>query len=170
MIGCSPSVIRVPVSPPSVTTSWVGAFLFRFGLGRCAAAVRGGTATRDCPVPNRSVRTTRSVAKMNSQSSARKPNRKIWTTIVAFTGRLLPPARTSGPARHPHRSRLLLPVHQDGVAEPAHVAVLELPTLYPVAVAGRSIGRPQIVQYRARAVEPDLDRTPRPPGARQLQI
>jgi hypothetical protein len=51
-----------------------------------AAAARGGTAvTRPARPPNRSARTTRNAAKMNSHSRSRKPKRKICRTISAVT-------------------------------------------------------------------------------------
>src|SRR3712207_6429211 len=118
-IGCSPRVILVPLSGPAVTTRVFGpprVFL--------AAAARGGTeATRPARPPNRSARTTRNAAKMNSHSSSRKPKRKICSTISAVTG--------TRPA-----SRAVLPVDQHRVADADDVAVGE--RLAGGAAAGRS--------------------------------
>src|SRR4051794_19292646 len=145
MMGCSPSVMRVPARPPSVTTRWVSAFPLRFGLGRGEAAGRVGIVERAAPAPARSARTTRSVAKMKIHSSARNPNRRIWTTIGAFTG------------SDPFRSGRLLPVDEHGVTQPNDVAVLQLPALRAVPVHRRAVGRAQIVQNGALAVEADVD-------------
>src|SRR5215475_1560957 len=151
MTGCSPSVIRVPVRPPSVTTSWVAAFPLRFGLGRGAGG-RGaapGTPTRVWLTPNRSVLMTRSVAKMKIHRSARKPNRSSWTTIGAFIRR--------SHCSSSHISRWILPIDQHGMAQADHVAVLQLPALGPVPVDRAAVRRAQVVQDRVRAVELDVD-------------
>src|SRR5215207_4151740 len=159
MMGCSPSVIRVPARPPSVTSRWVSAFPLRFGRGRWAAGRTVGTVERGAPAPARSARTTRSVAKMKIQSSARNPKRSIWTTMGAFMAR-----------RRPRGSRLLLPIHHDSVTESDHVAVLELPALRPVPVHRGSVGGAEVVQHRAGPVEPDVHVPPGHPGVRQPQV
>src|SRR3712207_9153841 len=127
-IGWSPSVILVPVSGPAVTTNVFGPPRVFFLPG---AAARGGTdATRPARPPNRSARTTRNAAKMNSHSSRRKPKRKICRTISA--GIRAPPA-----------SRAVLPVDQHRVADADDVAVGERlagdpPAVDQGAVGGRS--------------------------------
>src|SRR4051812_35700307 len=153
-IGWSPSVIFVPVSGPAVTTRVLGAPRVFFFPG---AEARGGTeATRPARPPNRSARTTRNAAKMNSHSSSRKPNRKICRTISAVTRRPL-----EGPLRPlPSAgalSRAVLPVDQHRVADADHVAVREGLAGDPPAVDQRAVGRAEVLADRRAAVEHDVD-------------
>src|SRR5829696_108544 len=159
MMGCSPSAMRVPARPPSVTNRWVSAFPLRFCRGRCWAAGRVGTVERAAPAPARSARTTRSVAKMKIQSRARNPNRRTWTTIGSFMAR----ARRA-------RSCRLLPVDEDGVAQPDDITVLQLPALRPMPVDRGAVGGAEIVQHGARAVEPDVDVPAGHAAVRQSQV
>src|SRR4051794_20173270 len=153
-IGCSPRVILVPDSGPAVTTSVRGP---RWPFFRGCWAARGGTeATRPVRPPNRSARTTRNAAKMNSHSSSRKPKRKICRTISAVTQWPL-----EGPLRPPPGagalSRAVLPVDQHGVADADHVAVREGLAGDPPAVDQRAVGRAEVLADRRAAVEHDVD-------------
>src|SRR5215218_2622456 len=139
-MGCSLSVILVPVSGPAVTTSVLGPFWPRFLL----LAARGGTAaTRPARPPKRSARTTRKAAKMNSHRSSRKPKRKTWRTIS-----LIAP---------PHwRSLAVLPVDQYRVADPDDVPVGERLAADPPAVDQRAVRGAEVLHGRGATVEDDV--------------
>src|SRR5918997_134988 len=127
-MACSPRVMRVPDSGPAVTTRWRGPRAPRLR----AVAARGGTeVTRPARPPNRSARTTRKAAKMNSQSRSRKPNRNACSTISAVMGWT--------------PSRAVLPVDQHGVADPDHVAVGELLPADPPAVHQGPVGGAEVL-------------------------
>src|SRR4051794_17332117 len=165
-IGWSPRVILVPVSGPAVTTSVRGPR----GPFFLAGVARGGTeATRPARPPKRSARTTRNAAKMNSQSSSRKPKRKICSTISAVmrrpprgSPRLLPSAGAL--------SRAVLPVDQHGVADADHVAVRERLPGDPPAVDQRAVGRAEVLADRRGAVEDDVDVLAADPGVGQPDV
>src|SRR3954453_6840265 len=160
-IGCSPRGLFVAESGAGgvrsggvVTTSVRGP---RWPFFRGGWAARGGTeATRPVRPPNRSARTTRNAAKMNSHSSSRKPKRKICRTISAVTQRPL-----EGPLRPPPGagalSRAVLPVDQHGVADADHVAGREGLASDPPAVDQRAVGRAEVLADRRAAVEHDVD-------------
>src|SRR5215213_1945832 len=119
-IDWSPRVILVPVSGPAVTTS-VREPRWPFFLA--AGVARGGTdATRPARPPNRSARTTRNAAKMNSHSSSRKPKRNTWRTISGVTTGCPSVPCCCGTASA--RSRAVLPVHEDRVPDEDDVDVL----------------------------------------------
>src|SRR3954471_16134922 len=148
-IGWSPRVILVPVRGPAVTTRVRGPFWPR--LRPPAAAALGGTAaTRPARPPNRSARTTRNAAKMNSQSSSRKPKRKICRTISAVTSL---PACGVGQAE----SLAVLPVDQYRVTDADHVAVDQRLPADPPSVHQGAVGGPEVLHHGGAAVEDDVD-------------
>src|SRR5688500_10935576 len=157
-IGWSPRVIFVPVSGPAVTRRVLGPRWPRF----LVAAARGGTAaTRPARPPKRSARTTRKAAKMKSHSRSRKPKRKICRTISAVirTPRPWPswPAVRCRCVVPPARSRAVLPVDEDGVADADDVAVGQGQPADATTVDQGSVGRPQVLDGRRPAVEDDVD-------------
>src|SRR5690348_11292279 len=146
-MGWSPRVILVPVSGPAVTTRVRKPFCPRFLPP--AAAARGGTeATRPARPPNRSARTTRNAAKMNSHSSSRKPKRKICSTISSVTAH--PPTSVDA-------SRAVLPVHQDRVADADDVAVGQRLAGDPPAVDQGAVRGAEVLDPGGAAVEDDVD-------------
>src|SRR4051795_1953891 len=150
-IGWSPRVIFVPDSGPAVTNSVLGPRCF-FLL----PAARGGTdATRPARPPNRSARTTRNAAKMNSQSSRRKPNRKICSTISAVMR--FPRRGPADRARAAATSRPVLPVDQHRVAEADHVAGDEGLPAYPPPVDQGPVGRAEVLGDGRAVVQDDVD-------------
>src|SRR3712207_3601242 len=155
-IGWSPRVIFVPVSGPAVTTSVLGPRWPRFLPG--AAAARGGTdATRPARPPNRSARTTRKAAKMNSQSSSRNPKRKTCRTI-SLTDRPRSP------------SRAVLPVDQHRVADPDDVAVGEGLAADPAAVDQGAVRGAEVLDGGGAALEDDVDVLAADPGVGQPDV
>src|SRR5919112_2933161 len=173
-IGWSPSVIFVPVSGPAVTTRVLGAPRAFFFPG---VAARGGTEdTRPGRPPNRSGRTTRKAAKMNSHNSRRKPKRKICRTISAVTR---PPRRRSSAAcrgvlcscvTSRARSRPVLPVDQHRVADADDVAVGERLTGDPPAVDEGAVGRAEVLGDRRPAVQDDVDVLAADPGVGEPDV
>src|SRR5690349_15765853 len=161
-MGWSPRVILVPVSGPAVTTSVRGPFWPR--LRPPTAAARGGTAvTRPARPPNRSARTTRKAAKMNSHNSSRKPKRKICRTISAVTW--LPACGVSQA-----RSLAVLPVDQYRVADPDHVTVDQRLAADPAAVHQGAVGGAEVLHGRDPAVQDDVDVLAADPGVGQPDV
>src|SRR5690349_24387451 len=155
-MGWSPRVILVPVSGPAVTTSVRGPFWPR--LRPPAAAARGGTAaTRPARPPNRSARTTRKAAKMNSHSSSRKPKRKVCRTISAVMS--LPACGNSQAG-----SLAVLPVDQYRMPDPDHVAVDQGLPADATAVDERAVRRAQVLHRRDAPVEDDVHVLAADPG------
>src|SRR5688572_28582527 len=170
-IGWSPSVILVPLRGPAVTTRVRGPRWPRF----LVAAARGGTAeTRPARPPKRSARTTRKAAKMNSHRSRRKPKRKTCRTISAVIraprpGPWWPAVRWSCVVLRP-RSRAVLPVDEDRVADADDVAVGQGQTADAAAVDQRPVGRPQVLDGRRPAVQDDVDVLAADAGVRQPDV
>src|SRR5688572_22063298 len=156
-IGWSPSVILVPLRGPAVTTRVRGPRWPRF----LVAAARGGTAeTRPARPPKRSARTTRKAAKMNSHRSRRKPKRKTCRTISAVIraprpGPWWPAVRWSCVVLRP-RSRAVLPVDEDRVADADDVAVGQGQAADAPAVDQRPVGRAEILDGGRAAVQDDV--------------
>src|SRR4051812_14410 len=167
--------MRVPASPPAVTTSWRGVRL-------CSArATRRdiGRLARNPEATNRSERTMRSAATTNNQSRSKKPALVSCSTSsgmlcssllsVTFGSRKL---RALGDfwvgrvvvnlfvAIHmlplPGDRSALGPEDETGLPHPYHIAVDELPTLYRGAVDGSAVGGPEIGESGRPSVPGDL--------------
>ena len=149
----------MPVSGPAVTTRVRGPFCPRL---RPAGAARAAARRRRRPArpPNRSARTTRNAAKMNSHSSSRKPKRKICRTISGVTTapRRAPCVPASARARTAQAgSRAVLPVDEHRVADADDVAVDERLPADPAAVDQGAVGGAEVLDRRRAAVEDDVD-------------
>src|SRR5215213_6078368 len=168
-MGCSPRVILVPVRGPAVTTSVRGPFWPR--LRPAGAAARGGTAaTRPVRPPNRSARTTRNAAKMNSHRSSRKPKRKICRTISAVTGPSPPLASPSSGGPSQAASRAVLPVDQYRVPDADDVAVHERLAADAPPVDEGAVGGAEILDGGGAAVEDDVHVLAADPGVGQPDV